>query len=226
MSGASYQRGARVLAEGSPELVARFERGQETVNSAFRKLQAEQQRQENRELARWLREHPPPWPEGRWSVLVIDPPWPLECALPYPTMSLEEIAAVPVADLVAEDAIVWLWTTNSFLLKAGAIGEGWGLRYDTKLEWIKDKLGTGQTLRGQSEPCLVFKRGRPLIDLTTESTVLSAAVREHSRKPAEFYEQVETLCPGNKLELFAREARPGWDRWGAEPDKYPGLEGK
>jgi N6-adenosine-specific RNA methylase IME4 len=220
LSPATYSRGAKVLREGSPRLVAGYDAGKFTTNGAYGRLRAEQQRATNAALAERLANAPPPLPLGRYSVLAIDPPWPLECALPYPTMPLEQIAALPVSDLLAEDAVVWLWTTNSFLQKAFGVVEGWGVEYRTKLEWAKDRVGTGTLLRGQTEPCLVFTRGRPRVTLTTQSTLLVAPVREHSRKPDEFYALVESLCPGSKLELFAREPRPGWDAWGAEPNKF------
>jgi N6-adenosine-specific RNA methylase IME4 len=89
------------------------------------------------------------------------------------------------------------------------------------LTWAKDRAGTGPWLRGQTEHCLLFTRGKPVFLSGGHSTLLSAKVREHSRKPDEFYALVEATCPGSKLELFARERRAGWQVWGAEPDRFP-----
>ena len=71
-------------------------------------------------------------------------------------------------------------------------------------------MGTGDWLRGQSEHCLLCVRGRPVVNLTNQTTIIHGAVRDHSRKPDEFYRMVEFLCPGAKVELFAREKRLGW----------------
>ncbi len=218
----SYARGAKVLCEGSPALVAAFEAGRETVNSAHRRLQAEQRRSERLALAERLQRQPLPLPEGRFPVLVLDPPWPEQGELPYPTESLEAIAALSLAELLTEDASVWLWTTNRFLFEAEAIGrERWGLERRGVLTWAKDRLGTGFPLRGQTEHCLLFSQGKPLFLPGGASTLLHGPVREHSRKPEKFYELVEALCPGAKLELFARERRPGWHVWGAETARFP-----
>jgi N6-adenosine-specific RNA methylase IME4 len=217
----SYARGAKVLREGSPELVAAFEAGSETVNSAHRRLQAEQKRRECLALAERLEREPPPLPEGRFRVVVVDPPWPEQGELPYPKMSLEATAALPVPELLTEDGIVRLWTTNRFLFEAERIArERWQLERRGLLTWAKDRLGTGYPLRGQTEHCLLFSRGQPLFLPGEASTLLKGRVREHSRKPDEFYALVERICPGSKLELFARERRDGWETWGAECERF------
>src|SRR5438067_13193928 len=126
-------------------------------------------------------------------------------------MTLDEIAALPVGDLLTENGFVWLWTTNAFLEEAKHIAaESWGLRYENMLTWGKDKPGTGQRLRGQTEHCLLYSRGNPLFIEGAHSTLLLAPGREHSRKPDAFYSLVDDTCPGSKLELFARQRRPGW----------------
>jgi N6-adenosine-specific RNA methylase IME4 len=79
----------------------------------------------------------------------------------------------------------------------------------TTLTWVQDRIGVGDHLRGQTEHALMAVRCRPVVRLTNQSTALSAPVREHSRKPEAFYALVEALCPGSKLEHFARARRPG-----------------
>jgi N6-adenosine-specific RNA methylase IME4 len=217
----TYSRGAKVLREGSPELVADFDAGRETPNSAYRRLQAELLRTNKQRLARELEHNPPQLPAGRYQVLALDPPWPELGQLPYPTMELAQIAALPIPDLLTADAIVWLWTTNRHLFDAERIArEHWQLERRAILTWAKDKPGTGPWLRGQTEHCLLYSQGRPLF-LGGPSTLLTAPARQHSRKPDEFYELVEQTCPGSKLELFAREQRPGWHAWGAETTHFP-----
>jgi len=120
---------------------------------------------------------------------VLDPPWPsTDAALPYPKLGLEEIAGLPIPQLLNADAVVWLWTTNTFLFEAERLArEAWGLNYRNLLTWAKDRVGTGHWLRGQTEHCLLLTRGKPTLRLGSYSTLLTADVREHSRKPDEFY---------------------------------------
>jgi len=221
LGASTYERGANVLRHGSPQLVVDFEQGRETVNSAYQRLRSQQRRDEINQLAEQLRAQPPQLPQGRFAVIVCDPPWPYQrSTLPYPTLSLEEIAALPIERLATQDCLLWLWTTNAFLPQALPLLAGWGFEYKTTLTWAKDRIGTGSLLRGQTEHCLLSSRGKPLVTLTSESTLLHGPVREHSRKPAEFYALVEALCPGSKLDLFARQHHPGWTGWGAETSKF------
>lgn len=168
---------------------------------------------------------------GAWpvNVLVIDPPWRYESRAkdpshrarnPYEDMSVEEIKTLDVPDRITENAIVWLWTTNAFMRDAYEIAAAWDLQVRTILTWAKDRMGTGDWLRGQTEHCLLATRGKPVRNLTNETTLLHGPLREHSRKPDEFYELVDRLCPGTKGEMFARQTRPGWAAWGDEAGKF------
>src|SRR5512132_1008107 len=147
---------------------------------------------------------PPPLPRARYRVIVADPPWAYDsraadvshrAANPYPQMSIDAIRALPVASLAHGDAILWLWTTNSHLREAFTVLDAWAFRHRTILTWAKDRIGTGDWLRGQTEHCLLAVRGRPVVTLTSQSTLLTGPLREHSRKPDEFYALVESLCP-------------------------------
>jgi N6-adenosine-specific RNA methylase IME4/ParB-like chromosome segregation protein Spo0J len=223
----TYARGAKVLREGSPELVVRFEAGEETVNSAYRRLQHELRRDEKRALAQALRANPLPPPDGRYAVVVIDPPWPYE-NLPYPSMSLEEIAALPTLELLTEDAVVWLWTTDRFMKDALVIAtERWGLELRKIVVWDKVRAGRPTPwLRGQTEYCLLLTRGNPPFEPGNLTNLLCELAREHSRKPETFYELVRDTCPAQpRLEMFAREERDGFEPWGAEVDFFSGWEG-
>jgi N6-adenosine-specific RNA methylase IME4 len=173
-----------------------------------------------------------PLPEGPFRVIVADPPWHFEKRaqdpsqrgqVPYPTMMIEEIKALRVMDIAHDDSLLWLWTTNAHLPDAFGVIEAWGFTYKTCLTWVKNnKMGTGDWLRGKTEHCLLAVRGNPVILLTNQTTVLEAPVREHSEKPDEFYEFVEALCPGAKVDLFARKTRDGWAAFG---DEVPRLAG-
>lgn len=98
--------------------------------------------------------------------------------------------------------------------------DAWGFAEKTILTWAKDRMGTGDWLRGKTEHCILAVRGAPHVNLTNQTTLLTAPLRDHSRKPDEFYALVEALCPGSKLEVFARQQRPGWVVWGAESEKF------
>src|SRR5208283_4421457 len=167
-------------------------------------------------------EKSPPLPEQRYDVLLVDPPWEYRLrhdqgdrrnTILYPTMTTEEIKAIPIQQLTTADSILWLWTTNAHLPDALEIVACWGFEYKVLLTWVKNRIGTGYWLRGRTEHAIMAIKGHPIINLTNQSTVLLAPIRAHSQKPDEFYRLVETLCPGRKIELFARENRDGWDTW-------------
>jgi len=160
-------------------------------------------------------------PDGPFDVVVIDPPWdygnPYDAEgnrspPPYPSMSLEEIQAIDFKP--KEDAILWLWTTNGFLHEAFHLIETWGFEYKGCLTWVKDKMGLGRWLRNQTEHCLLAVKGKPVINLTNQTTILNAPNRGHSVKPLEFYDLVDTYCFGSKVDWFARTERPGWATFG------------
>ena len=232
---------AEVAAEvGVPERTARYRMGLLSLPEPLRaSIQAgeigakeatrivRQQAKQDRKagLAAAIRSEPAPLPTGPFRVIVADPPWPYEkrpddlthrARLPYPEMTLDAIRALPVADLAADDAILWLWTTNAHLEEAYTVVRAWGFTPKTMLTWGKNRMGTGDWLRGQAEHCLMAVRGKPTVLLTNQTTLLTAPVGAHSAKPDEFYALVEALCPGSKVDLFARQARPGWAVWGAE----------
>jgi N6-adenosine-specific RNA methylase IME4/ParB-like chromosome segregation protein Spo0J len=207
-------------AEADPELAAIAAKMDSTgnVNAAYRAVQ-------KKRIVAVIEAEPRPLPTGPFRVIVADPPWAYEnraedgthrAANPYPSMSLDDIRALPVEGVAHDDAILWLWTTNAFMEHAFGIARVWGFEPKTILTWAKDRMGTGEWLRGQTEHALMAVRGHPTVTLTNQTTLLHAPMREHSRKPDEFYALVEALCPGSKLELFARGARPGWRAWGAE----------
>lgn len=182
-----------------------------------------------------------------YRCIVVDPPWPQKgggtlrgregwhdaqgASLPmkYNTMTIPEIASMRVADVAAPEAHLYLWATNGFLNEAFDVIAAWGFRYSTTLVWAKKPMGGG--LGGaygiSTEFCLYARRGSlaPLARVRGTWFNWKRPYDErgkpmHSAKPPEFYEMVETVTPGPRLELFARRARPGWDAWG---DQAPGA---
>lgn len=174
-----------------------------------------------------------------YSTIVADPPWRYRstgittrtshgsaCADDhYSTMSNEELAALPVATLAADDAHCYMWVTNPKLYSSdrspgpnpAEIMEAWGFRYVTLLTWHKTPaaLGMGFYFRGQTEHVLFGVRGNlPIPPDRRERNIFAAGTTGHSRKPAAFGDLVERVSPGPYLELFARAPRLGWDAWG------------
>lgn len=166
---------------------------------------------------------------GEFAAVVVDPPWRYEKnreddetqrgQTPYPSMSEAEIAALKIP--AGPDCILWLWVTNAHLVtgEASRILAAWGFTPKTMLTWVKQKMGVGDWLRGQTEHCILAIRGNPVMAPPIPPTVLMADVGEHSAKPDAFYELVETHCPGEKVELFARKVRFGWQQSGSELGK-------
>ena len=228
-AGTSPRTVARVLQlrKQSPELFEKVADGEVTLSEAARHLQ----KGRKQALVREIQDEPSPLPEGPFRVIVVDPPWRYDTSVErsglkglvdYADMSVEEICALPVAKLAHDDAVLWLWTTNAFMRAAYRCLDAWGFSDKTILTWDKQRLGTGSWLRNVTEHCILAVRGRPVVELGAQPTLISEARREHSRKPEAFYTLVESLCPGSKVELFAREHRPEWTTWGAERSKFDG----
>jgi N6-adenosine-specific RNA methylase IME4 len=188
--------------------------------------------------------------------VVADPPWPYatysakgkgrSAGAWYNTMSIGEIAALPVASLAAPNAVLFLWVTKPILPRAFAVIEVWGFRYKTNgFVWVKTYpdpgeraprffFGLGHWTRSNPGQCLLATCGRLQRRDKDVAELIVAPVREHSRKPDAIYERVGHLVAGPYLELFARAgvaARPGWTKWVGnaaaverrwKSDSYPG----
>jgi N6-adenosine-specific RNA methylase IME4 len=178
----------------------------------------------------------------RYRTIVADPPWPLKGAgpkwtgrkgidargvgpsrpLPYKTMTVPEIAALPVGDLAEPDAHLYLWTMNAFMVDTYTVAQAWGFRPAQLLTWAKTPrgLGLGGAFTSTTEFVLFCRRGMLPATSRVESTWWNWKRPEdgtgpaHSRKPEGFIDLVEQVSPGPYVELFARRARFGWDYWG------------
>ena len=164
---------------------------------------------------------------GKFAVIYADPPWRYENASigprgaienHYPTMTLAEICALPIADIAHENAVILLWTTAPKLYECMKVIDAWGFVYRTGMVWVKGKIGMGYYVRNRHEHLLICKRGE-LPMHPPESARCDSAVEaprlEHSAKPEIFYDIIDAMYPGlRKIELFSRSARPGWSAWG------------
>ncbi|HVT63919.1 MAG TPA: MT-A70 family methyltransferase [Mycobacteriales bacterium] len=184
-----------------------------------------------------------PQSPGGWKTVYADPPWrfsnrtgkvaPEHRRLDrYDTMTIDQICAIPVSTVVADDAHLYLWVPNALLPEGLRVMEAWGFRYVSNLVWAKrrkdggpDGRGVGFYFRNVTELILFGVRGsmRTLDPGRRQVNMIETRKREHSRKPDEAYELVESCSPGPYLELFARYAREGWGAWGDEshPDVTP-----
>jgi N6-adenosine-specific RNA methylase IME4 len=157
--------------------------------------------------------------KGKFSTIVIDPPWALlgapERARPhYATMSKKELLALPVQTWAAEEAHVYLWATNTDLRDAFELMEAWGFGFKTLLTWAKPTLGLGTYFRTTTEHVLFGVRGRLSTRARDIGTHFSAPKTYHSEKPDVFYRIVEQASYPPFLDVFARKRRPGWTVWG------------
>jgi N6-adenosine-specific RNA methylase IME4 len=165
----------------------------------------------------------------RFHTIVIDPPWPVTkivkdarpfqgVELDYPTMSLDEIARLPVARLAEDDAHLYLWTTHKLLPDALELVDGWGFRYQCLLTWCKPTGAAPFSWLYDTEHCLFARRGD--LDLLQMGLRLSIIAgrgdRAHSAKPDEFYDRVIAASPEPRFEMYARRPRSGFTVWGDE----------
>lgn len=171
-----------------------------------------------------------------YATIVADPPWHYDNhatmpgnankrghtvkreALPYSSLSVEEICALPVASLAARDALLFLWTTNLYLPHAFTVVAAWGFTYKQTVVWHKTGNPSpfgGTVAPNHAEYLLIASRGAPtLAGRWKGSVVASPKPYEHSRKPEVFLDLVETVTVGPFVELFSRRTRLGWDTWG------------
>lgn len=171
-----------------------------------------------------------------YGAIAADPPWSFRTyggddttphrsiEEPYPTMSLADIRALPVAELAAPHCALFLWVVDPLLDAAIEIGKGWGFKYKTRaFEWLKTTaagdgyaLGMGYWTRKQTESCLLFTRGSPRRLSKSVRQIIEEPRREHSRKPDDTYRRIEQLVAGPYCELFATRYWRGWDGWGRD----------
>ncbi len=165
---------------------------------------------------------------GLYSVIYADPAWEDEFGhagrdteIHYPTMTLDEIKALAVAEIAAPDAVLYLWALPHMIPSALEIMTAWGFEYRTEIVWGKDKIGLGAWARNQHEVLLIGRKGAfppPPEAVRSPSLVIAPRLREHSAKPEIFAEMIERWYPESaKIELFRRgPPRSGWAAWGNE----------
>lgn len=168
----------------------------------------------------------------RFGSIYADPPWRYENRASrgaaenhYDTMSVDAIAALPVSKLAAEQAHLHLWTTNAFLFEALKVIEAWGFAYKSCLIWVKPQFGNGNYWRLSHEFLLLGVRGNLTFADKAQQSWVVAERAKHSAKPRVFRRLIESVSPGPRLELFARNQAEGWTTWGdqIQPDLFDGA---
>jgi N6-adenosine-specific RNA methylase IME4 len=183
-------------------------------------------------------------PRGHFKAIYADPPWHFEVwaeggnrnvTSKYSTMQLDEMAALPVGDLAADNCVLFMWVVWPKLFEAIDLIKAWGFTYRTcAFCWIKAdgrqpdmfaesvpvQVGMGYWTRANSEVCLLGARGKPKrLNADVRQGIVEPR-RQHSRKPDCVPARIERLVEGPYLELFARTQRPGWTAWGNQTDKF------
>lgn len=179
-----------------------------------------------------------PFPSKKYSIIYADPPWAYQNQATraaankhYNTMTIQDIADLPVANIADENCVLFLWVTFPMLPEAFDIIKAWGFHYKTvAFTWMKENpsgnglfMGLGNWTRSNAEICLLATRGKPIRANASVSSAILAPRERHSKKPDEVRYRIEQLMGDvSRIELFARQRADGWDAWGNE---VPGEEG-
>lgn len=165
------------------------------------------------------------FPNKKFQTIVVDPPWqfrrhPKSVAPNYKLLTLEDIKSMPIKNIAADNAHLFLWVPNALIKEGIEVMRSWGFEYKTMITWVKHQMGIGNHFRNSTEQILFGVRGRLPILQKNLRTWFLADRREHSRKPDEFYRIVEKASPGPRIDIFSREKRDGWDQWGDQIDFF------
>ena len=231
-------QGQYVIKHAPEEVKEKLRAGELSMNEAYKAIKMHNKQQQKQEEIETIKqrieqEDMVQLPQ-LFHAIVLDPPWnyaevgqagsnqydpeAMRGTTPYPTMSLQEIADIQLpAD---DDCVLFLWTTHAFLRQAFDLLQHYKFTYKACLVWDKEKMGIGRTVRMQCEFCLIGIKGNPIILGSSERDIIREARREHSRKPDAFYEMVERMVVGRRLDYFSRENRVNWHHYGAEVGKF------
>lgn len=173
----------------------------------------------------------PHLPEGKYNIIYVDPPWQYyeggykNQSQYYDTMTIEEICALPISELAADNCILFLWITSPVLPDAIKVMESWGFKYSTVgFVWIKSlkdgtgfAFGCGNWTRANAEYCLIGLKGNIERKDATISQIIYLPKERHSKKPDIVRKKILQLVGDlPRIELFGREKIEGWEVWGKE----------
>lgn len=222
MSGKTYEKAKAVVAaaKSDPEKNADLLELMDKDGKVDRAYRALARREAVKKIAKA--------PSDKYRVIYADPPWKygdtrngLEgttgAEAHYPTMSIAELCALPVVDWCDQNSVLFLWVTSPLLFEAEPVIRAWGFQYKACFVWDKVRHNLGHYNSVRHEFLLVCTRGSCLPDVPKLLDSVQSIERNdnHSEKPQEFREIIETLYPhGKRIELFARSAKPGWEVYG------------
>lgn len=171
----------------------------------------------------------------KYGIIYADPPWHYRvyskkgagrsAESHYPTMTIEEIQALPVSELANKDCALFMWITFPLLKESLSVLSAWGFKFKTiAFVWIKqnrksDSLfwGMGYWTRANAEFCVLATKGKPKRMAKNVHQVIVSHIEEHSKKPDEARRRIVRLMGDlPRIELFARQKTAGWDVWGNE----------
>tara|TARA_R100000231_G_scaffold137735_1_gene114624 strand:+ start:42 stop:1172 length:1131 start_codon:yes stop_codon:yes gene_type:complete len=228
----------KIQEKAPEEIKTKLSTGEISINAAYKEIKKEEKKEERdkkiEEVKQKIETENLKELNKKYHVIAIDPPWAYNekggfssddydaqnnrGAVDYPTMTVEQIKKIELPS--ANDSVLFLWTTHAFLRDSFDIMKHWGFEYKATIVWDKVKMGMGRNIRMQVEFCLLGVKGKPIIQGSSERDIITEARREHSRKPEAFYEMVERMCIGNKLDYFSRQKRNNWEHYGAEQGKF------
>ena len=162
----------------------------------------------------------------KFKCIYADPPWKYDNQATrastdnhYSTMSVDDIVALPIQDLAADQAHLHLWTTNAFLFDCPRILDAWGFQYKGVFLWVKPQMGIGNYWRVSHELMVLGVRGGLGFNNHSQMSWLEAERTKHSAKPEQVRKIIEMVSPGPYLELFGRKTSEGWVTWGNEIER-------
>jgi N6-adenosine-specific RNA methylase IME4 len=224
----------KVIESKAPEeLKSKLSTGEVSINQAYQEIKKDEKKIEIEKRREEIREslvlHELKATEKKYRIIYADPPWKYGNAMPeyvtepqdyYSLMSTEDICAMPVKDITEQNAVLFMWTTSPHLPEALDVVKSWGFTYKTTFIWDKIKHNMGHYNSVRHEILLVCTKGACTPDVKKLfDSVQSIERTEHSKKPEQFREIIETLYTfGNRIELFARTAPNGWDVFGNQID--------
>lgn len=227
----------KIQEKATEEVKAKLSTGELSINAAYQDIKKEEKKEERIEVIQkqiqQIEKGDLPELKGLFDVVSVDPPWNYEgktdkitsfdsigrrSANPYPEMTTNDIKKIKLP--LMDNAVVLLWTTHKFLPDAFEILKEWNLDYKATLVWNKEKMGMGVWFRMQCEFCLVAIKGKPYWENTKYRDIFKETRRQHSRKPDAFYDMINNITLGRKLDYFSRESRNGWEVFGNDINKF------
>ena len=215
----------KIEANATPEVKAKLNTGQMSINEAYKEIKKEEIEVKRKEIRETFEKQDVEIKDKKYRIIYADPPWKYGNAMPeyvtepqdyYLLMNTEDICAMPIKDITEKDAVLFLWSTSPHLPEALEVAKAWGFTYKTTFIWDKIKHNMGHYNSVRHEILLVCTKGACTPDVKRLfDSVVSEERTEHSKKPNVFREIIETIYTyGNKIELFARETPEGWDVFG------------